>query len=648
MSSAAGRSSTAVDLPGSNDLYVVSVHLYASGNSTDRNNEAIAIKNNIQANFPAGAWVIVAGDMNTGTRTEPAIATFKTFLSDSPIPSDAVVGGDEDTNLNRNSPYDYVLPSFSMTNTLTNVVIASQSFPKGLVFDSRVFTPLADVAPVQMYDSTNCQHMAVIKDFYVNGGGTNPPPSAPVITDQPDSLNVVEGNNAAFSVTATGAAPLAYQWRFNEMTLPGETNTSYTRLNAQPADAGDYTVVVTNGSGSVTSAVAVLTVLPPGGGGTGDVIAQWDFNDGTLSPSIGSGTAGYTGGATANPGGEFAGGSSTDPTLGTNQAWNTSTYPAQGTANKTAGVRFAVSTLGKEQISIAWDVRASNTGSKYTRLQYTTNGTTYFDFPVTVVNPTSFGRRTNDLSSIAGVSDNPAFAFRIVAEFESTAINSGSAIYAGAGTTYGTSGTLRYDMMTVYGSTIVPPPEITVQPLSQNQPEGSGLLLSVEADGTPPLDYQWYKDLGPIPGATNSGFSLGSATTNDTGDYFVIVSGPSGAVTSSVASVVIYRPLNIDSPFSGLTAIWGRNALLTVGATGSDPLGYQWYRAGTPLGGATNATLLFPGVQFTNAGLYSVIVSSPYDQATNPPAPLVVIPAGVSVGIYGELAGLTLTGAIAN
>jgi hypothetical protein len=66
------------------------------------------------------------------------------------------------------------------------------------------------------------------------------------------------------------------------------------------------------------------------------------------------------------------------------------------------------------------------------------------------------------------------------------------------------------------------------------------------------------------------------------------------------------------------------------------------------LGGATNTTLLIPGVQFTNAGLYSVVVNSLYDQATNPPAPLVVIPAGVSLGIYGGLGGLTITGAVAN
>jgi endonuclease/exonuclease/phosphatase (EEP) superfamily protein YafD len=54
-----------LDVPGSNDLYVVSVHLYSSGSASDRNQEAQALKNLISANFPANAWVVVAGDFNT-------------------------------------------------------------------------------------------------------------------------------------------------------------------------------------------------------------------------------------------------------------------------------------------------------------------------------------------------------------------------------------------------------------------------------------------------------------------------------------------------------------------------------------------------------------------------------------------------------
>jgi hypothetical protein len=98
-------------------------------------------------------------------------------------------------------------------------------------------------------------------------------------------------------------------------------------------------------------------------------------------------------------------------------------------------------------------------------------------------------------------------------------------------------------------------------------------------------------------------------------------------------------------PFVGTTAIWGLDALLSVGAIGSDSLSYQWFKDGVILLGATNENLLIPSVDFTNAGLYSVTVSSIYGAVTNTPALLVVNPAGVSMGLY---AGLTITGAIGN
>ena len=77
------------------------------------------------------------------------------------------------------------------------------------------------------------------------------------------SLVVTQGNNASFSVTATGASPLSYQWRFNENPISGANSAVHTVTNAQSSDAGSYDVVVSNTSGSVTSSVATLTVRVP-------------------------------------------------------------------------------------------------------------------------------------------------------------------------------------------------------------------------------------------------------------------------------------------------------------------------------------------------------------------------------------------------
>ena len=82
----------------------------------------------------------------------------------------------------------------------------------------------------------------------------------PEITTQPANLTVSQGSSATFTVEATGLDPLYYQWQFNGTNISAATDTSYEIINAQPSNAGSYTVVITNADGSVTSAQAVLTV----------------------------------------------------------------------------------------------------------------------------------------------------------------------------------------------------------------------------------------------------------------------------------------------------------------------------------------------------------------------------------------------------
>src|SRR5260221_15351 len=84
---------------------------------------------------------------------------------------------------------------------------------------------------------------------------------APPITAQPVSQSVIAGQTATFSVTATGTAPLSYQWRRNGAAVSGETSASYTTSATTSADNGaQFTVAVGNSAGSVTSSAATLTV----------------------------------------------------------------------------------------------------------------------------------------------------------------------------------------------------------------------------------------------------------------------------------------------------------------------------------------------------------------------------------------------------
>ena len=86
---------------------------------------------------------------------------------------------------------------------------------------------------------------------------------APTVGQQPVSTTVLIGQNATFSVFPNGPAPFTYQWRFNGANIAGATGASYTKANAQLTDAGNYSCVIANSGGNVTSANATLTVNSP-------------------------------------------------------------------------------------------------------------------------------------------------------------------------------------------------------------------------------------------------------------------------------------------------------------------------------------------------------------------------------------------------
>jgi hypothetical protein len=84
----------------------------------------------------------------------------------------------------------------------------------------------------------------------------------PVITLQPQSVTVTNGNPATFTAAASGAGLLSYQWYFQTNTLlAGATNTTLILTNAGAGLAGAYLMIVSNSYGQATSSVAILTVV---------------------------------------------------------------------------------------------------------------------------------------------------------------------------------------------------------------------------------------------------------------------------------------------------------------------------------------------------------------------------------------------------
>jgi len=102
------------------------------------------------------------------------------------------------------------------------------------------------------------------------GAVTSPPASltlsltAPTLITSPTGQVAWTGTSISFQAAATGCLPLVYQWFFNETNpLPAATDPILCLTNLQPAQAGGYSVLVTNTMGAVTSAVAMLAVTPP-------------------------------------------------------------------------------------------------------------------------------------------------------------------------------------------------------------------------------------------------------------------------------------------------------------------------------------------------------------------------------------------------
>ncbi len=95
-------------------------------------------------------------------------------------------------------------------------------------------------------------------------GGALGAGTAPVIVTGPVSQTVLPGAKVLFGVQATGTPPLKYQWRFNGENLLGATAQQLTLTNVQPAQSGNYQVVVYSASRASASAIAVLKVgIPP-------------------------------------------------------------------------------------------------------------------------------------------------------------------------------------------------------------------------------------------------------------------------------------------------------------------------------------------------------------------------------------------------
>lgn len=156
-------------------------------------------------------------------------------------------------------------------------------------------------------------------------------------------------------------------------------------------------------------------------------------------------------------------------------------------------------------------------------------------------------------------------------------------------------------------------PVFTQQPFTQQIYTGQNIILYASVAGAAPLSYQWQFNGANIVGATNAMLILPNAQAANAGSYSLVVSNGFGTATSSSVSltVPVSGPIILRQPVN-LSSLIFSNVTLSVNASGSWPLTFQWQLNGTNLNNATNSSLSLPNLQLSNEGAYDVIVTNAY------------------------------------
>jgi hypothetical protein len=180
-------------------------------------------------------------------------------------------------------------------------------------------------------------------------------------------------------------------------------------------------------------------------------------------------------------------------------------------------------------------------------------------------------------------------------------------------------------------------PSFVTQPASQTATNGQTVVISATAGGQSPLSYQWLFNgtnlaaSGNISGINSNILTIASATTNNSGNYQLVVTNGSGSVTSSVAVLVIGSPPVFTSMPTNLTVLTGGDAVLSGTVSGSLPLIYQWLKNGTNLpsgsgiSGTTSNVLTLTAVTTISSGQYRLKATNSFGSVTSSIATLTVV-----------------------
>ncbi|SVA58049.1 uncharacterized protein METZ01_LOCUS110903, partial [marine metagenome] len=413
---------------------------------------------------------------------------------------------------------------------------------------------------------------------------------------------LLEGSDIELVTTVTGAEPISYQWYYNDLPLEGVVGNTL-RLAKVGVDAsGDYHFEVSNRLGTVTSDAVTLVFMPSTT--ATELAGSISVYEGeTIELSVtASGLSPLTyewsyGGAAID--------GATSPALSLNN------FEADAAGDYKLAIRHEDRLVGQAVISII--VPAARVVTQPVGGSVDIGGSPTFEVIAAGTEPITYEwyhkgalieEATGSTLQLTTLTGEDAGDYHVEVSNETL---------PWGGTE--TSATANLIVLIPLAITHLTESKLEGEGNWQWALQGGTIDLSVTAEGTPPLSYQWTKNGEDITGATGPGMTLAGLEEDDVGLYTVKVSNATEQLESDPFKVVMVtattaQPAKIVQQPEAVSATLGETAELSVSVEGSDPISYQWYYAGEPIEDGTERILSIPDVQKADAGEYHVAVSN--------------------------------------